>query len=60
VVFAVEDKYMQMDTYFQHPYLQKRIHNYVSGVLREQSIAILQKYSPWIADIILTGQWSRP
>jgi tRNA(Arg) A34 adenosine deaminase TadA len=60
VVFAVKDKYMQMDGYFQHPYIQKRVHHYVGGVLRDQSLALLQKYDPWTADIIRTGTWKKP
>ncbi len=60
IVFAVKDKYMQMDTYLQHPYMQKKIHHYVGGVSRYESLSILQKYSPWVADIILTGEWTKP
>lgn len=60
VVYAVQDQYMQMETYFQHPYLRQKIQHYLGGVLRDESVAILQKYAPWVADVILTGHWTAP
>jgi tRNA(adenine34) deaminase len=56
IVFGVEDKYMNMKPFIQsNPYLKSRIHNYVPGILESESIAILQRYTPEDARIILTG-----
>lgn len=56
IVFAVEDKYMNMKPYIDsNPYLKKRVHNYLSGVLTEESFSILKKYAPDDAEIIMNG-----
>jgi len=56
VVFGIEDKYMNTKTFIQtNSYLRTRIHNYVSGILANESIDILQKYTPEDARIVLTG-----
>jgi tRNA(adenine34) deaminase len=56
VVFAVEDKYMDMAHFIDsNTYIQKRRHNYVSGVLCDESITILKKYSPLMAEVVLNG-----
>jgi tRNA(adenine34) deaminase len=56
IVFALEDKYMNTKGFIQsNPYLKNRVHNYVNGILENESIALLQKYAPEDAQIILTG-----
>jgi tRNA(adenine34) deaminase len=56
IVFGVEDKYMNMKPFIQsNPYISSRIHNYIPGILENESIAILKKYTPEDARIILTG-----
>lgn len=57
VVFAFEDKYMNMKPFINsNPYIKDRIHNYLSGVLYEESLNILKKYSPEDAEIMLKGK----
>jgi tRNA(adenine34) deaminase len=57
VVFAVEDKYMDMAHFIDsNTYIQKRLHNYVSGVLRDESTKILKKHSPFMAEVVLNGR----
>lgn len=57
VVFAVEDKYMDMAHFIDsNTYIQKRLHNYVSGVLRDESTIILKKFSPFMAEVVLNGR----
>nr|ABD75808.1 putative cytosine/adenosine deaminase [uncultured bacterium] len=57
IVFGVKDKFMQMDAYFTHPYIRKKVHHYVGDVLRDECVQVLQKYSPRDAEIVLTGKW---
>ena len=57
IVFAVEDRFMNTKMFIEsHPYLKSRVHNYIPGILANESIALLQKYSPEDARIVLTGQ----
>ena len=57
IVFGVKDQYMQMESYINNsPYIRKKVHNYVSGVLQEICVALLEKYAPKDAEIILTGK----
>ncbi|MUK89813.1 nucleoside deaminase [Ornithinibacillus sp. L9] len=57
VVFAVEDKYMNMKPFIaSNPYIEKRVHNYVGGILADESLRILKKYSPEAAEVVLHGQ----
>lgn len=57
IVFAVEDKYMKM-AYFidSNPYIKKRVHNYLGGVLAEESTQLLKTYSPFMAEVVLNGR----
>jgi len=36
-------------------YIKKRVHNYLGGVLKEESTEILKTYSPFMAEVVLTG-----
>ena len=57
VVFAVEDKYMEMVHFIEsNSYIKKRLHNYTSGILREESTKLLKKYSPFMAEVVLNGR----
>ena len=57
IVFALEDKYQNTDTFIQsNPYLKTRVYNYIPGILKNESLVLLQKYSPEDARIILTGR----
>jgi tRNA(adenine34) deaminase len=57
IVFGLEDKYMNTKVFIQsNPYMKSRVHNYISGILADESISILQKYSPEDARILLTRQ----
>ncbi|SES98966.1 tRNA(adenine34) deaminase [Oceanobacillus limi] len=56
VVFAVEDKYMNMKPFIEsNPYIKQRVHHYIGGVLEEESVKILKKYSPESAEVVLNG-----
>lgn len=56
VVFATEDRYMNMKPFIQsNPYIAKRIHQYLGGIQEERSIELLKKYSPETAEVILHG-----
>jgi len=47
IVFAVEDKYMNTGLLIRsHPYLEKRVHNYLGGVGEQQSLDLLEWYDP--------------
>ncbi len=60
IVFGVTDEYMQMAAYIQHSgYIRQRLHYYLGGVLAQESIALLEKYSKDDSQIILTGKPSR-
>lgn len=57
IVFAAEDKYMNMRPFIDsNPYIKKRIHNYLSGILAEESIEIINKYDPEDGKIIMNGK----
>ncbi len=56
IVFAVEDRYMNMKSFIEsHPYIQRKLLNYVGGVLLDESLSLLEKYTPYDAKIITTG-----
>jgi tRNA(Arg) A34 adenosine deaminase TadA len=57
IVFAIEDKYMNTKSFIDsNLYLKKRVHNYISGVLGEESLKLLEKYlSTEDLQIIITG-----
>ncbi len=60
VVFAVDDKYMNMKPFINsNPYIKERLHNYLGGVLREESVEIIKKHSPFMAEVILNGNRPR-
>ena len=57
VVYATEDKYMNMKPFIHsNPYIEKRVHNYLGGVLEGRSIELLKKSSPEIAEVVQYGQ----
>ncbi|WP_053074931.1 nucleoside deaminase [Ornithinibacillus californiensis] len=57
VVFAIDDKYMNMKPFIRsNPYIEKRVHKYLGGVLAEESVEILKRYSPEMAEVILHGR----
>ncbi len=57
VVFAVKDKYMNIDQMIEAmPYMKERLYTYEPDVLKEESISLLEKYSPAMASMILTGK----
>ena len=57
VVFAIEDKYMNMRPFIQsNPYIEKRVHNYLGEVLADESLNILNRYSPETANVIVYGR----
>jgi tRNA(adenine34) deaminase len=57
IVFAVEDKYLDMAHFIDsNTYIKKRVHNYLSGVLDEESTQLLKIYSPFMAEVVLTGR----
>ena len=56
VVFAVEDKYMDMAHFIEsNTYIKNRLHNYMSGVLSSESTKLLTEYSPFMAEVVLNG-----
>ncbi|WP_052345690.1 nucleoside deaminase [Paucisalibacillus sp. EB02] len=56
IVYATEDRYMNMKPFIQsNPYIEKRIHNYLGGILAERSIELLKMYSPETAEVVLHG-----
>lgn len=56
VVFAVEDKYMNMELFINsNPYIKKRLHNYIGGILKVESSEIINTYSPFMAEVVLNG-----
>jgi tRNA(adenine34) deaminase len=56
VVFAVEDKYLDMSHFINsNPYIKKRLHNYLGGVLVEESTQQLKTYSPFMAEVVFHG-----
>jgi tRNA(adenine34) deaminase len=57
VVFAVEDKYMDMAHFVDsNQYIKKRLHHYLGGVLNEESIGLLKTHSPFMAEVVLKGR----
>ncbi|MEH7440245.1 nucleoside deaminase [Neobacillus drentensis] len=57
VVFAVEDKYMNMAQFINSStYIKKRLLHYHGGVLAEESSQILKTHSPFMAEVILNGR----
>lgn len=57
VVYSVEDKYMNMGSFIHsNPYIKERLHNYLGGVLEEESINIIRTHSPFVAKVILEGK----
>ncbi|MFF2449473.1 nucleoside deaminase [Neobacillus sp. NPDC058068] len=57
VVFAVEDKYLDIAHFIDsNDYINKRLHHYLGGVLAEESAEILKTYSPFMAEVVLTGR----
>ncbi|CAH2716942.1 tRNA-specific adenosine deaminase [Neobacillus rhizosphaerae] len=57
VVFAVEDKYLDIAHFIDsNTYIKKRLHNYLGGVLAEESAQILKTYSPFMAEVVLNGR----
>ena len=56
IVFAVEDKYMDMAHFIDsNTYIKKRLHNYMNGILSDESANLLKKYSPFMAEVVLNG-----
>ena len=56
IVFALEDKYMNMKPFINsNPYITKRIHNYLGGIMESESLTLIEKYAPNDARIITTG-----
>jgi tRNA(adenine34) deaminase len=57
VVFAVEDKYMNMEHFINsNPYIMNRLHHYLAGVLREESATIIKTYSPFMTEVVFNGR----
>ncbi|WP_010098230.1 nucleoside deaminase [Ornithinibacillus scapharcae] len=57
IVFAIEDKYMNMKPFIaSNPYIEKRVHSYLGGVLANDSVRILKAYSAEAAEVILHGR----
>ncbi|MEG0772550.1 nucleoside deaminase [Clostridium sp.] len=56
VVYAVEDKYMNMNPFIEsNPYIKDRLHNYLGGVLMQESLDVINSYFPFMAKVILEG-----
>ncbi|MGG3468669.1 nucleoside deaminase [Neobacillus pocheonensis] len=56
VVFSIKDNYMDMEHFIDSTiYIKKRLHNYVGGILSEESAQILKTYSPFMAEVVLNG-----
>ena len=56
IVFAVEDKYMNMKPFIHsNDYIDKRIHSYIEGILEKESFAVIQKYDERMARMVRTG-----
>ncbi|MBR7554869.1 nucleoside deaminase [Allobacillus sp. GCM10007491] len=56
IVFAVEDKYMNMKPFIHsNEYIDKRIHSYIEGILEKESFAVIQKYDERMARMVRTG-----
>lgn len=57
IVFAIEDKYMNMKPFISsNPYIEKRVHSYLGGVLADESVRILKEYSVETAEVVLHGR----
>jgi tRNA(adenine34) deaminase len=57
VVFSIEDKYLNMAQFIDStPYIKKRLHHYLGGVLVEESAHLLKSYSPFMAEVVLNGR----
>ena len=46
VVFALADRWINPSTMLDMPHVRRHIHNYISGVLEEESIALWQQCRP--------------
>lgn len=47
IVFAVEDKYMNMKPIIEsNPYIKNRLHDYIGGILEEESIQLFKYQRP--------------
>lgn len=56
IVYALDDHYMETKQMISNTdYLKKRVHNYIGGVLAEESLNLLKKYDPQTAEVALYG-----
>jgi tRNA(Arg) A34 adenosine deaminase TadA len=46
VVFALADRWINPSVMLEMPHVRRHIHNYVGGVLEEESVALWQQYRP--------------
>ena len=57
IVYALDDNYMDTKQMISHTdYLNKRVYNYIGGVLAEESLNLLKMYDPLTADLALYGE----
>lgn len=57
VVFAIEDKYMNMEQFINsNPYIKARLHHYLGGILQEESEEIIRTYSPFMTEVVINGR----
>ncbi|MGE5594191.1 MAG: nucleoside deaminase [Betaproteobacteria bacterium] len=56
VVFGMHDNHLRArDFIAMSPYVRRRIHNYLGGVLENECIALYRRYSEQEADLMVTG-----
>jgi tRNA(adenine34) deaminase len=57
VVFAIEDKYMNMEQFINsNLYMKARLHHYQGGILKEESEEIIRTYSPFMTEVVINGR----
>src|SRR5690625_4479167 len=57
IVYALDDHYMYTKQMISSAdYLQKRVYNYIGGVLAEESLQLLKSYDTLTADLALYGE----
>lgn len=57
IVYALDDHYMETKQMIScTDYLKKRVHNYIGGVLAEESLHLSKTYTPLTAEVALYGE----
>ncbi|MBN2239922.1 MAG: nucleoside deaminase [Dehalococcoidales bacterium] len=56
IVFSLEDKWIKPGGMLDIDYVGRHVHNYIGGVLAEESLALYKKYKPSELPLILEGK----